>query len=158
MSTLRIYRSEVSTPPKLRVYRSAVAGTAPTTPKLRIYRSAVGGASATVLAPFTSPVDAESFVPYTVNAVVAAGSPTPDSYTWRVLPGSAPVTIVGSGASVTIMTPALNVVGGAFCDIGVRAVKDGVSSAERVVRIRTPFHQYFRITAAGLKPYRRVSL
>lgn len=153
MSKGRIYRAQMTGTGdvKGRIYRAQMTGTAPVGAKGRIYRAQMTGLAAVLLAPFTDR-NVEPMTTQTLTAVLATGSDTPDSYTWRVVPttGSTSVAILGTGATVTITSPATS--SGAFVVIGVRAVKGALISPEQTIRITTPPHLRWAATSSGWVP------
>jgi hypothetical protein len=155
MSKGRIYNATLTGvgAVKARIYRAQMTGAVPPGVKGRIYKAGMTGVAGVALAPFTNQA-AEPLTPVTLTAVLAAGSATPDSYTWRVVSGS-PVAIVGTGASVVVTAPTCTPGAGtgpvpAFTVIGVKATKAGVASPEVTVRIDSPTNQWWQATPTGL--------
>lgn len=154
MSTGRVYRAQMTGtgPVKGRIYRAQLTGTEPIYPKGRVYRAQMTGTAGIGIVPFTD-LAVEPLTPLTLTATLAAGSATPSSYTWRVVSGS-PVSIVGTGASVTVTAPACTPGVGsgpiaAFTVIGVRGTSGSVVSPEVTCRIDSPPHQWWQPTPAG---------
>lgn len=149
MPTARLYRAALADPPasgpKVRLYRAAVTGTAAATPKVRLYRVAVTGTSTSQLQAFT-PTTVDALTEITLTAQVVTGAPTPDSYVWRHVSGSE-VAISAVGAVAKFLAPAHP--DGTYTVVGVRAVKDGVSSAEQTVRIDARSHHWWFPTTQG---------
>lgn len=149
MSVGRAYRAQATAPvadPKGRVYRAQATGTGPTTGKGRVYRTQFTGTAATVLLPLTD-VACEPLTSVPLTATLAPLSATPDSYSWRRISGPS-VSIVGTGASVTVKAPAA--LAGATVVIGVKATTAGVDSVERTCTITTPTCQFWAPTSTGL--------
>lgn len=157
MARLRLGGIAAGTPPRLRIGGISASGAVPTTGRLRIGGISATGTQAVILAPLPNLVDVAPLTNLTVTAGLAGGSATPDSYTWRVLPGSTPVGIIGTGATVTIKAPA-----GAghtgpgpaagSTTIGVRGIKAGIPSPEVTFRIDTLPHQWWFGTSTGYVP------
>lgn len=146
MATIRWARSEGTTPAKVRWARSEGEGSLPASPpKLRWARSEATGAVAVVLAPLTDRV-VEPLTTQSITVALAAGSATPTSYVWRRVSGPA-VTIVGAGATVTIVAPAH--LDGTSVVLGVKGVLSGVESVERTIRIDTLPHSLWASTTSG---------
>lgn len=155
MSKGRIYKASVpgTSDVKGRIYKISAAGSAPVSSKGRIYKISAPGVAALILAPFTDR-SVEPMTVQTLTATLAPGSDTPTSYTWRIVPttGSTPVTLMGTGASITCRAPATRSVSGGFVVIGVRGVKGSLISPEQTIRITTPPHLYWHATSTGLVP------
>lgn len=149
MTTLRIYRAGLADPPavpkmrvyraaltgsaptgpKMRVYRASVAGVAPSSPKLRMYRLGLYGVGAVTITPI-APSTVEPLSTVSLTAVVtSAGSP---SFTWRQVSGP-PVTLFGAGDTRTFTAP--GTMAGAVVVIGVQASVGSTFSTEQVVTV-----------------------
>jgi hypothetical protein len=132
-------------PARLRIGGLSGDGSLPATGRLRIGGLSGDGTVAVILNPLTgSTVEPLSTV--NLTAVVAAGSATPDSYTWRVVSG-ATVSLVGTGATVSFAAPAHP--NGTFTIIGVKGIKGGVQSPEQTVRIDALPHLRFKASTSG---------
>jgi hypothetical protein len=132
-------------PARLRIGGLSGDGSLPATGRLRIGGLSGDGTVAVILNPLTgSTVEPLSTV--NLTAVVAAGSATPDSYTWRVVSG-ATVSLVGTGASVSFAAPAHP--NGTYTIIGVKGIKGGVQSPEQTVRIDALPHLRFKASTSG---------
>lgn len=155
MTKVRFFKASVpgSGDVKVRIYKLAAPGSAPASTKVRIYKIGTPGVAALILAPFTDR-SVEPMTVQTLTATLAPGSDTPTSYTWRIVPttGSTPVTLMGTGATVTCRAPATRSISGGFVVIGVRGVKGSLISPEQTIRITTPPHLYWHATSTGLVP------
>lgn len=131
-------------PPRIRVGGlSAAVGAATST------RARVGGLSAAVgaaagIRAFT-PVACEPFTVVSLTAVTALGSPTPTTYAWSVIAGTA-VTINGTGATVTVVAPAGKTAAGATTTIRCTPLVSGVPGIPQDVTITTPQHLRWQMT------------
>lgn len=126
----------------------------PTAARLRIGGLSGDGAPAAALEPLVDRTGVEPLSTQTIPTALSPGSAAPDSYTWRNVPtpGATAVTINGTGATVSCRAPAGRT--GAFAVLGVRVTKGAYISPERTIRIDTPPHQWWRLTATGLVPCR----
>lgn len=130
MVAVRVYRAGLtgSPPaPAVRVYRAGLTGTEYQTPRLRVYRAGLTGVEAVFVAPFAART-AGPGEPVTLTAALVGGG-APDSWTWRVLPGSAPVQLTGTGAARSFPCPSV-MPPGAEVRLGVTATRGGVTSPE----------------------------
>ncbi len=141
MTTVRLHRLTGDSPPpppatKVRLHRLTVGGSAvqPAATKVRLHRLTGAGGAVATLNPLPD-LTREPVETITVTATLTPGSPTPDTYTWRVVSGT-PVQFTGSGATMTFPAPAT--MSGATSVIGVRGVKAGVPGPERTFTVTTP--------------------
>jgi hypothetical protein len=132
--------------PRLRIGGASFDGSLPATGRLRIGGASFDGTVAVILNPLT-PATVEPLSTVSLTAVVAAGSATPDSYTWRVVSG-APVSLIGTGgATVTFAAPAHE--NGTYTVIGVKGINGGVQSPEQTVRIDALPQLHWLLDATG---------
>jgi hypothetical protein len=156
MARLRIGEvsaDELAVAPRLRIGGVSADGALPTTGRLRLGGVSADGTLAVTLLPL-APQTVRALTTVTLTAVTAPGSAVPDSYTWRVLPGSAPVTLTAVGNVATFAAAAHKA--GTYSLIGVVGVKGGVLSPEQVVRIDSLPHQLWISTTAGTWVPRKV--
>lgn len=128
---LRLYNISTASPTHLHIYNISAASAA--APKLRWTAvSALSATVAPVIAPFPE-MTYEPLVTISVTATLAAGSSTPDSWTWRVISSPDPVVLNNETTdTVTFITPAQLPPnpGTPTMILGVQAIKDTVYSTE----------------------------
>jgi hypothetical protein len=153
MAKLRVYKAQVISPPtlrvfqaefsgsspsayKLRVYKASFTGTSPTTPKLRVRKIQLAAQLTAILNPIANRT-VEPRLTCTTTASPAEGSATPDSYTWRQISGPA-VTLTGSGATRSFLTPNTMPPNSSTIVLGVLGVLSGTNGPEVTSTIEVP--------------------
>lgn len=150
MAKLQVYRSAVASvsPPRLRVHRAALAGTANVNPRLRVHRAALAGTGAALLLPIAD-VTTEPEQAVTITAVPAPGAETPTSWTWTQISGPS-VALTGAGASRSFRSPSLFPPGNGTVVLGVTGAL-GASTSPQVTATVTvlPQTDWTRVPGGG---------
>lgn len=135
MTKLRVADAALSTAavlPRLRVAGVELSSVADAARRLRVAGVEMSGAAVPKILTINSSGSADFGGTVTVTAVLAPGSPTPDSWTVTQTGGQA-VTLVGTGATRTFQVPAIMPGQGNLVSITFTAHLGGASSAALTV-------------------------